>query len=185
MQLPEIKERKLYLYENVNSESIKTLSEKVFQINDSDSEITQLSSVLGFQYKPKPIQLFINSDGGCVDTTFGFTDIIKLSSTPVYTIVTGKAFSAGLLILMSGHKRFAHKNSNLMLHQSSSWTDGKYQDIVEYVEEYKLEEQKLKDYILENSSISYAKLEEVYTHKKDLYITPEDALMLDIIDEIL
>jgi len=53
------------------------------------------------------------------------------------------------------------------------------------IEEYKLEEQKLKNYILENSSISSIKLEEIYSHKKDWYITPKDALLLNLIDEIL
>ena len=42
----------------------------------------------------KPIKIFINSDGGSVDTVLHIIDMIHLSKTPIYTIGMGRVYSA-------------------------------------------------------------------------------------------
>lgn len=45
----------------------------------------------------KPILLYIDSNGGSLTDTFTIIDAIKLSKTPIWTIVTGCAYSGGFL----------------------------------------------------------------------------------------
>ena len=61
----------------------------------------------------KPIKIFINSDGGCLNSILNLIDTIKLSKTPIITIGMGKAYSAGGLLLMAGHKRYIYSEIQL------------------------------------------------------------------------
>ena len=67
----------------------------------------------------KPILFVINSPGGSVDSGFAIWDQIKMSQSPVVTLVTGLAASMGsLLSLVAGKgKRLATKNARIMIHQ--------------------------------------------------------------------
>lgn len=67
----------------------------------------------------KPILFVINSPGGSVDAGFAIWDQIKMLSSPVITLVTGLAASMGSLLSLcaSPGKRFATKNSRIMIHQ--------------------------------------------------------------------
>lgn len=67
----------------------------------------------------KPILFVINSPGGSVDSGFAIWDQIKMSKSPVITLVTGLAASMGsLLSLVAGKgKRLATKNARIMIHQ--------------------------------------------------------------------
>ena len=56
----------------------------------------------------KPIQIYVNSPGGHVESGDSIHDIIKFvrSSVPIYMIGTGWVASAGALIYTAGEKRF-------------------------------------------------------------------------------
>ena len=66
-----------------------------------------------------PILFIINSPGGSVDSGFAIWDQIKLLSCPVYTLCTGLAASMGSLLMLVAPKgkRFATKQSRIMIHQ--------------------------------------------------------------------
>jgi ATP-dependent Clp protease, protease subunit len=61
----------------------------------------------------------INSPGGSVDSGFAIWDQCKMITSPIYTMVTGLAASMGsILSLVAGKgRRFATKNSRIMIHQ--------------------------------------------------------------------
>ena len=74
----------------------------------------------------KPIKIFINSDGGSVDTVLHIIDMIHLSKTPIYTIGMGRVYSAGGLLLMAGHKRYVFPHTScLMLMMRGKMSTGK------------------------------------------------------------
>lgn len=81
--------------------------------------------------KQEVIPIFIDSYGGAVDALTGMIDEIKNCDVPVATIATGKAMSCGAFLLAAGTKgyRYISPNARVLIHQISSWTIGKKEDI--------------------------------------------------------
>jgi ATP-dependent Clp protease, protease subunit len=81
----------------------------------------------------KPIQVYVNSPGGHVESGDTIHDIIKFirSSVPIYMIGTGWVASAGALIYLAGEKklRFCLPNTRFLLHQPMGGVQGPAADI--------------------------------------------------------
>ena len=81
----------------------------------------------------KPIQIYVNSPGGHVESGDTIHDIIKFvrSSVPIYMIGTGWVASAGALIYVAGEKelRFCLPNTRFLLHQPEGGVQGFAADI--------------------------------------------------------
>ena len=67
----------------------------------------------------KPIKIFIDTVGGDVQVMWTLINAMKISQTPIYTIVYCTALSAGAHILAAGHKRFAFPGSTILVHSGS------------------------------------------------------------------
>ena len=72
----------------------------------------------------KPIKIFINSEGGDLNTVLNLIDVIRLSKTPVHTIGLGMAYSAAGYLLMAGHKRYIFENTSFLIHDGYSGAFG-------------------------------------------------------------
>ena len=81
----------------------------------------------------KPIQVYVNSPGGHVESGDSIHDIIKFvrGSVPIYMIGTGWVASAGALIYSAGEKklRFCLPNTRFLLHQPMGGVQGPATDI--------------------------------------------------------
>lgn len=81
----------------------------------------------------KPIQIYVNSPGGHVESGDSIHDIIKFvrGSVPIYMIGTGWVASAGALIYAAGEKkrRFCLPNTRFLLHQPMGGVQGPATDI--------------------------------------------------------
>ena len=135
LKLP--KNRDLFFTKQVDQSSIGELTQKIIEINQDDEHLKKLYKVYGLDYNPEPIKLYIDSYGGLVYQCFGLLSVMERSQTPIHTIVTGCAMSCGFMILISGHKRFAHKLSTPLYHQVSSGTFGTVKEMEEKVEHSK------------------------------------------------
>jgi ATP-dependent Clp protease protease subunit len=93
--------------------------------------------------------------------------------------------SCGFMILISGHKRFAHKLSTPLYHQVSSGAAGTVKEMEEKLEESKRLQKQLEDIVKEKTDITKKRLREIFDTKKDWYMTSEEALELNVVDEIL
>jgi ATP-dependent protease ClpP protease subunit len=79
---------------------------------------------------PQPvIPILIDSYGGSVYGCLNMIGIIEASSKPVHTIVIGKAMSAGATLFAMGQNRYMAENATLMLHDVSSFTFGKIEEM--------------------------------------------------------
>ena len=132
----------------------------------------------------QPIKIFINSSGGFLDETFSLISAIEASKTPVITIALGKAYSAGFLILLAGHARYAQKYSTLMYHQGSAGVAGEFNRMIEYAKHWENCQVLMEDYVLRQTKIKKKKLEQIFSHKQDWYMQATEALQLGIIDGI-
>ena len=81
----------------------------------------------------KPIQIYVNSPGGHVESGDSIHDIIKFvrSTVPIYMIGTGWVASAGVLIYLAGENkmRFCLPNTRFLLHQPMGGVHGPATDI--------------------------------------------------------
>lgn len=88
--------------------------------------------LLAMQYESDaPITIFINSQGGHVESGDTIYDMIKLVKPEVRIIGTGWVASAGALIYSAARRdnRFSLPNTRFMLHQPSGGTGGSASDI--------------------------------------------------------
>lgn len=131
----------------------------------------------------KPIKIFVNSDGGSVDTVLHVIDMIQLSKTPVYTIGMGRVYSAGGLLLMAGHKRYVFSHTSCLIHDGSSGAIGSIGKMLDNLEFTKRLEEKMKQYILTRTHIT----EEMYdqNYRRDWFMFSDEMIELGIADEIV
>jgi len=61
IELPRPLRRKLYLASQVDQESMNKMTKAILDINDSDEELIKLYSVYGMDYKPCPIEIYIDN----------------------------------------------------------------------------------------------------------------------------
>lgn len=133
--------------------------------------------------KRKPIKLLIFSYGGEGQACFSVLDAIALSKTPVWTFNMGAAMSAGLLLLLAGHKRFCLKNSTALAHSGSGGTQGTYEQTEAQMNDYKHFVQVMRDYIVDRTKIDQKTLAK---HKKEeWYLYAEDQINYGVVDEII
>lgn len=165
----------LFLTEEVDRESVTTLQAELFYLT---SKMTPEES------EADPITIYINSPGGEVYSCLGLYDVMQLFINQGYVIRTiniGCAASAAAVILLSGSKghRYCLPNSTIMLHQPSGGTYGPVTDMKIAVEEA----DRLKK-IMNNIVRQHAGDEVVELMEHDAWISSEEALKFNLIDEI-
>jgi ATP-dependent Clp protease, protease subunit len=103
------------------------------QINDKLARGVVARILTLAEESTKPIQVYVNSPGGHVESGDTVHDIVKFvrSSVPVYMIGTGWVASAGALIYAAGEKklRFCLPNTRFLLHQPMGGVQGPATDI--------------------------------------------------------
>jgi ATP-dependent Clp protease protease subunit len=170
-----MKQRKIILNDEIGIDVIEMISLQIIKWNGEDKDIPVK--------KRKPIKIYINSNGGDVISGFNVVDIIQNSKTPVIGIVMGMAYSMGALILLSCPKRYAYKNSTVLIHDGNAGASGsgrKFQDISKFYE--KLDD-RIKTFILTSTTMS----EEFYENMADreLYMFADEAKEYGIIHGII
>lgn len=131
----------------------------------------------------KPIKIYVMSYGGDLYQAYAFISTILASQTPVITVNMGVAMSAGLLILLAGHKRYAMKYSTAMIHSGSGGAQGTYEQMEEQQKNYKKLVDMMRDYILARTSIDIKTYNKNKT--KDWYITDNEQVELGIVEKIV
>lgn len=173
--LKDLKQRKLFISEDINPISISEAVKHILQFNREDAGIEAQDR--------RPILLYVSSNGGDVDSGFELVDVILNSKTPVYTINLGYQYSMGFLIGLAGHKRFATKNAKFLMHDGTNfvWDSGaKAQDRMEFNK--KLED-RVREYILTRSKLT----PEEYANKfrVEWYMFSDEAKEKGFVDYII
>ena len=130
----------------------------------------------------KPIKIYIDSCGGSLTDAFTIIDSIRMSKTPVITIATGCAYSAGFFIFISGHKRIAYPHASFLYHEGSATNGGTASQFRNFADFYDIQLAQLKQIVLDCTNIDE---DEYNKHKKDdWWMTAEDTINYGIADEI-
>ena len=131
----------------------------------------------------KPIYLWIHSYGGDIEQANFFCDLCISSRIPIVTIAMGAAMSAGFLIMLAGHKRYAFKHSQLLVHTGSGTLSGTAEQIEEAQKNYKKQINEMKEYILSRTSIDDKTFNK--NKSKDWYLTSEELTKFNVVDKLV
>lgn len=134
----------------------------------------------------KDICLYINSPGGEIDAGLAIMDTMNYIKCDVSTICVGLCASMGAVLLSSGAKgkRFALKNSKIMIHQPLlSNASGKASDIKIVADEILKSRDCINKILAENTGKPISQIEN--DTSKDFYLTSFEAKEYNLIDKVL
>ena len=174
-QLEDLKQRKLYINFEIDENLLNDITYHILRFNTEDKGL-EIS-------ERKPILLYCVSNGGSVNDGFGLIDVILNSKTPVYTINLSYNYSMGLLIFLSGSKRFATQNATFLLHDGQNFmynSSAKLKDAMKFEEQ---REQKIKEYVLSRSKLTSEEYDKNY--RVEMYLYSSEAKEKGFVDLIV
>ncbi len=168
------------------------LEKQMQQVEDFDYVVNNCVDIYGGQntvfpkYKPEPINIHINSNGGCVTSCLALCSVISACSTPITTIAYGIVASAGFIIFVSGHYRLAYKNTTFLYHSIRGWNFGTLAERLNRDTYIRQLQSKIDEIVLSGSILSQSDLD-LWTVEKnmDWVFFGDEALEHMIADELL
>ena len=133
--------------------------------------------------KQKPITIYMQSYGGDWYSGVAIFDAIRQSKIKVTIHVRGCAFSMGSVILQAGNHRVMDKNSVLMMHDGTHAFEGHTRDFEIQGKEAERIRKQMYEMISERTNLHIAKICSLCQFDK--FLTPEECLELNLIDEIV
>ncbi len=132
----------------------------------------------------KDISLYINSPGGSVSSGLAIYDTMNYIKCDVSTICIGMAASMAAFLLSSGTKgkRFALKNSEVMIHQPLGGAQGQASDIRIQAEHILRIKRRMNEILARNTGRSVQEIER--DTDRDNYLTADEALSYGLIDKV-
>lgn len=163
---PLLKSRKILITSNINEYTAKDVATRLLYLNALDPH--------------RPIDLYLSTQGGWIDSAFTIIDAMELIQAPVNTWAIGGCYSSGALILAAGTgRRYATPNTVLMIHASLD------EDSKDTKHPYSYEHLALDRY--ERVWRQRAALPDTWfpmVGGEEYYLSPQEALHFKLIDEI-
>lgn len=166
-----MRERIIFLGDELDTHLSNVICSQLLLLDSEDSE--------------KDIIIYINSPGGSVIDGLAIYDTMQHISAPVCTICVGQAASMGSIILLAGAKgkRYALKNSRIMIHQGSGGTEGQATDIEIYTKELIRLENLINEIMQHHTGQPIEKLEK--DQLRDNYMTAQQAKDYGLVDKLV
>ncbi|PTQ55306.1 MAG: ATP-dependent Clp protease proteolytic subunit [Candidatus Carbobacillus altaicus] len=133
----------------------------------------------------KDIALYINSPGGSISAGLAIYDTIQFIEPNVSTIAVGYAASMGAFLLAAGTpgKRYALKNSEIVIHQPLGGVEGQATDIAIGTQRILRLRDKLNRILAERTGQPLERIER--DTDRDYFMTAEEAKAYGIIDHVI
>lgn len=162
-------------YELDDNYTAMDLQRAILQINYDDMNMPESEL--------KPIVIQLHSFGGDSYQAYALADTILTSRTPVITVAASVAMSAGFIILIAGHKRYAFPHAQALVHAGYAAFEGTASEVEQAQKNYKRMQTVDKKFVLERTAIPEA----VYNRQKnkDWYLSVDDMLKYKIIDGVV
>ena len=168
---------------------LKTLKRKIDEAKktdkdkDKNAEYEDFEEQFEIKIEPKPINLYITSNGGLVYQVLGAIDTIRGMKVPVHTICKGFVASAGTLLSLAGKKRYITESSYMLIHELRAGHWGKFTHLAESLENSKQLMEHIKNWYLTRTKMSVEELDEQL--KKDVSWNANMCLEKGLVDEII
>ena len=166
-----LKERIVFLGTPINDQVANLIVAQLLFLDNEDPQ--------------RDITMYINSPGGVINAGLAIYDTMQLIRAPVSTTAVGIAASFGTILLTAGTKgkRYALPHATIHLHQPLGGVQGQASDIEIAAKEI-LRQRDLLNVILKRHTKLTDEQIAKYTDR-DFYMTPEVAVELGVIDEVL
>ena len=153
------------------------------EINDTTANIWIAELLYLESVSNDDIYIYINSPGGSIVAGLALYDTMKFIKPKIHTICVGLAASMAAFILSSGDKRYALKNSEIMIHEPSTNIGGNASDIFNHTKWLERMKNKVDLILAENTKHSMNEI--IAATLRDNFMDSETALKFGLIDEIL
>lgn len=131
-----------------------------------------------------PIPVFINSDGGDIDALLSMLSVMDSVSNPFLTICTGRAYSAGAVLLSNGDGRFIGPHARVMIHEATVGADGHIADFQSTAKEFKKVNDLMMSVLARNIGKSVKELRKLLALRRDFYFGAREAVDFGLVDAI-
>lgn len=131
----------------------------------------------------KRILIMIDSPGGNVEVLGSVIGAIKNSKTPVYTCCYCTAYSAAADLLACGHKRYALPMTNIMFHAGSCGYSGTQAQVESAKKFFDGMGKRINNEVYSRTKFDNKIMKKLKTD--DVYMSEEEALQYNVIDEII
>ena len=184
-ELNENNTNEYYLYNDITMKSIQGLLKFIKNAEKRWNVFLLGTYDLIEKVEPKPLKIFINSNGGDFFAAIPIIDAIRNSKIPIHTYVEGIAASASSLISIVGHKRFITKNSFMLIHELRGGVQGTYSNITDEKENCDKIMSLIKNIYIEksNNKLKINILENIL--KRDIILSADECLNYGLVDEII
>ena len=167
-----LSQRKVFVVGEINAEIACEFVKKIMLLNAEDSN--------------KPIDVFINSPGGCINSGMLMYDVIQASKAPIRTYCIGRAYSMGAILLACGnHGRYVLPHGEVMIHEPllGNRVGGNSSSIKSISESLLESKRKMNQILAKHTGQSEQAVEEATSF--DHYFDPEESLKFGLVDEIV
>lgn len=158
---------------------------KTIDTEEADKVIDQLLK-LDTMKSNKDITIYINSPGGAVSDGMAIYDTMQMVKSDIKTICIGRCSSMAAVLLSGGTKgkRYITPNSEVMIHEVSSFNMGKIGELkINYEHSNTMNERIIK--LLANNTGKSTKQIRHDIQLKDRWFNAEEALKYGLVDKIL
>lgn len=175
-------ERSYDIYSRLLEDRIVFISGEITD-DVANSVVAQLIYLEG-KNPEKDIAVYINSPGGSVSAGMAIYDTMNYIKCDVSTICVGLAASMGAFLLASGTKgkRFALKNSEIMIHQPLGGAQGQASDIEIRAKQILRIKENINKILSEKTGQSLEKVKK--DTDRDYYMTADEAKEYGLVDKI-
>ena len=157
---------------------------KSIDTETSEKIIEQLLKLDATKSK-KDITFYINSPGGAVSDGLAIYDAMQMVKSDITTICIGRCASMGAVLLSGGTKgkRYITPNSEVMIHEVSTFSMGKLGEVkISFDHSNTLNERIIK-ILSDNTGKSIEQIREDI--QKDKWFNAEEALKYGLVDKLL
>jgi ATP-dependent Clp protease protease subunit len=154
--------------------------EEIKDFTEFNEQITMLESI-----SDAPIDVYICSPGGSMYTGFAIAGRMAASHCEINTHIYGSCMSSAVLPAIIGTTRCMSSFSYLMIHEASvTMNEAKGSEVTKMMSQLEMEEDRYYGWLAEYSCKS-KKYWKDRVGSKDIYLTPEEALELELVDYII
>lgn len=127
----------------------------------------------------------ITTDGGDPEPATDFYARIRAEGVNLVTVATGHVYSAGLIVLVAGIKRFAVKHTQFHFHNVRVSLHGDFlaRELRKEAEEMEFLDNRLLSVLSENLKIGEDKLRKISNH--ETYVNADTALRIGLVHRII
>lgn len=132
------------------------------------------------------INLYITSPGGAVSSLLALIDLIQSLPIKVNTYGFGHVESAAVWLLASGTgKRYISPNTEVMIHQISTWLEGTSSDVENEAKQLINIQKNLYKLLEEFTNKPNVFWEKILKTRKNVYFTPEQCIEYGLADSLV